>query len=138
MEDFKNLNYDNEFGSFSSDGSEYWIRQSKKKRIPVEWSNILTNEKFGSVITDTMGGYTWYINSQTNRMFHQCAVCHIHLSSKVSTILCNPLLFATDNPIVHQSLSNMEDRQLSNPFRELRLTSTHSDSPRCRLCGCRV
>ena len=68
MQDFKNLNYDNEFGSFSSDGSEYWIRQSKKKRIPVAWSNILTNEKFGSVITDTMGGYTWYINSQTNRV----------------------------------------------------------------------
>ena len=68
MEDFRNLNYDNEFGSFSSDGSEYWIRQSKKKRIPVAWSNILTNEKFGSVITDTMGGYTWYINSQTNRI----------------------------------------------------------------------
>ena len=68
MEDFRNLNYDNEFGSFSTDGSEYWIRQSKKKRIPVEWSNILTNEKFGSVITDTMGGYTWYINSQTNRI----------------------------------------------------------------------
>ena len=68
MQDFRNLNYDNEFGGFSSDGSEYWIRQSKKKRIPVEWSNILTNEKFGSVITDTMGGYTWYINSQTNRI----------------------------------------------------------------------
>ena len=68
MEDFRNLNYDNEFGSFSTDGSEYWIRQSKKKRIPVAWSNILTNEKFGSVITDTMGGYTWYINSQTNRI----------------------------------------------------------------------
>lgn len=68
MEDFRNLNYDNEFGSFSTDGSEYWIRQSKKKRIPVAWSNILTNDKFGSVITDTMGGYTWYINSQTNRI----------------------------------------------------------------------
>ena len=68
MEDFRNLNYNNEFGSFSSDGSEYWIRQSKKKRLPVAWSNILTNEKFGSVITDTMGGYTWYINSQTNRI----------------------------------------------------------------------
>ena len=68
MEDFRNLNYDNEFGSFSTDGSEYWIRQSKKKRIPVAWSSILTNDKFGSVITDTMGGYTWYINSQTNRI----------------------------------------------------------------------
>ena len=62
------MNYDNEFGSFSTDGSEYWIRQSKKKRIPVAWSNILTNDKFGSVITDKMGGYTWYINSQTNRV----------------------------------------------------------------------
>ena len=68
MQDFRNLNYDNEFGGFSSDGSEYWIRQSKKKRIPVAWSNILTNDKFGSVITDKMGGYTWYINSQTNRV----------------------------------------------------------------------
>ncbi len=68
MEDFKKLNFENGFGCFNEDLSEYWIKQSKDKRLPTAWSNILTNEKFGSVVTDSFGGYTWYINSQTNRI----------------------------------------------------------------------
>src|SRR5574344_886059 len=58
----------NGFGGFTSDYSEYWICESKENRLPVAWSNIMSNEKFGTVVTDGLGGYTWYNNSRTNRI----------------------------------------------------------------------
>lgn len=57
-----------ELGKFNEDGTEYWIYENRRNRTPVAWSNIMANEKFGTVITEGMGGYTWYINSKTNRM----------------------------------------------------------------------
>ena len=41
---------------------------NKNNRLPSVWCNILANEKFGTVITDSQGGYTWYKNSRLNRM----------------------------------------------------------------------
>lgn len=63
-----NLKYYNEYGAFSEDGKEYWIAFNKNNRIPTVWSNILANEKFGTVVTESMGGYTWYKNSRLNRI----------------------------------------------------------------------
>ena len=39
-----------------------------KKRTPTVWSNILANEKFGSLVTEGLGGYTWYKNCRLNRI----------------------------------------------------------------------
>lgn len=64
----QSLNFFNGYGGFSKDGLEYWTIQNKENRLPLAWSNILTNKEFGSVVTDSMGGYTWYINSKTNRI----------------------------------------------------------------------
>ncbi len=64
----KNLELYNGYGGFNNDGSEYWIIQNKDNRLPVAWSNILANKKFGSVVTDSMGGFMWYKNSRTNRI----------------------------------------------------------------------
>ena len=64
----ENLKYYNEYGAFSADGKEYLIRGSKQNRIPTVWSNILANEKFGTVVTENMGGYTWYRNCRLNRV----------------------------------------------------------------------
>lgn len=36
--------------------------------MPVAWSNILANKKFGTVVTESMGGYVWYQNSRLNRI----------------------------------------------------------------------
>lgn len=58
----------NGYGGFSEDGKEYWIIQDKNNRLPLAWSNIMANEHFGTVTTDSGGGYTWYINSKTNRI----------------------------------------------------------------------
>ena len=62
------LKYYNEYGAFSEDGKEYLIRVNKENRLPTVWSNILANEKFGTVVTENMGGYTWYKNSRLNRV----------------------------------------------------------------------
>ena len=64
----ENLLFFNEYGGFSTDGKEYIININKNKKTPLAWSHILANEKFGTVVTDCMGGYTWYKNSRLNRI----------------------------------------------------------------------
>ncbi len=68
LRDKEDLKYYNEYGAFSPDGKEYLISLNKNKRLPTVWSNILANEKFGTVVTENMGGYTWYKNSRLNRI----------------------------------------------------------------------
>ena len=64
----QNLKYYNEYGAFSEDGKEYYIRTSKENRTPTTWSHIMANKKFGTVVTECNGGYTWYKNSRLNRI----------------------------------------------------------------------
>ena len=61
-----NLKYFNEYGGFSNDGREYVI--SVDNSVPSVWSQILTNGKLGSIITQNLGGYTWNLNSRLNRI----------------------------------------------------------------------
>ena len=68
LENKENLKYYNEYGGFSEDGKEYLIKTNKENRLPTVWSHILANEKFGTVVTENMGGYTWYKNSRLNRV----------------------------------------------------------------------
>lgn len=44
------------------------IVENKANVSQLAWSNILANKKFGTVMTDALGGFTWYINSKTNRI----------------------------------------------------------------------
>ncbi len=60
--------YYNGYGAFSPDGKEYLIKVNKDNKLPIVWSHILANENFGTVITENMGGYTWYKNSRLNRI----------------------------------------------------------------------
>lgn len=68
LEDKEKLKYYNEYGGFSEDGKEYLIRVNKNEHLPTVWSHILANKKFGTVVTENMGGYTWYKNSRLNRI----------------------------------------------------------------------
>ena len=36
--------------------------------MPIVWSQILANEKFGTLVTESLGGYTWYKNCRLNRI----------------------------------------------------------------------
>ena len=67
-EKLEDLKYLNEYGGFSQDGKEYCIRVNKTEVLPTVWSHILANEKFGTLVTEGMGGYTWYKNSRLNRL----------------------------------------------------------------------
>jgi len=73
------LKYYNEYGGFSEDGKEYILKIDKNNKLPTVWSHILSNKKFGTVITENMGGYTWYKNSRLNRVtsWHNSAVMDI-------------------------------------------------------------
>lgn len=64
----ESLKYYNEYGGFSPDGKEYRIRVNKQNRLPAVWSMILANPHFGTVVTETMGGYTFSENSRLNRI----------------------------------------------------------------------
>ncbi len=66
--DADKLKYYNEYGGFSADGTEYLIRVNKDEKLPTVWSNIMANENFGTVVTEGLGGYTWYKNSRLNRI----------------------------------------------------------------------
>ncbi len=50
-----------EYGEFINNGLEYKINTIN---TPTPWSNILTNGEFGSVITNNLGGFTYYGNSR--------------------------------------------------------------------------
>ena len=62
------LKYNNEYGGFSEDGKEYHIRVNKDQKLPTVWSHLLVNKNFGTLVTESMGGYTWYKNSRLNRL----------------------------------------------------------------------
>ena len=68
LENPEKLKYFNEYGAFSEDGKEYLIRLAKNKKLPTVWSHIMANQNFGTVVTENMGGYTWYKNCRLNRI----------------------------------------------------------------------
>lgn len=57
-----------DLADFQTIGKEYVIKTNKNERLPVPWSNVLANEKFGTVITNNMGGFTYSKNSRLNRL----------------------------------------------------------------------
>ena len=68
----ENLLFENGFGGFSEDGKEYVIRiQAGPRHVelpPLPWINVLANENFGSIISETGAGSTWCRNSSQHRL----------------------------------------------------------------------
>ena len=62
------LKYYNDYGGFSEDGKEYRIRINKNENSPMPWSHIMANKNFGTMVTESLGGYTWCKNSRLNRI----------------------------------------------------------------------
>lgn len=65
---FMELLYFNGVGGFTQDGHEYAIYLGPDTQTPAPWINILSNDQFGSLITESGIGCTWNGNSQTNRL----------------------------------------------------------------------
>ena len=57
----KDLVYYNGYGGFLNDGKEYYIDQID---TPTPWTNVIANQKFGFITTNSMSGFTYAVNSQ--------------------------------------------------------------------------
>ena len=65
----QDLDFFNGFGGFSGNGNEYAIVLSAGQWTPAPWINVVSNGYgFGFQISEVGSGYTWWINSQTNRL----------------------------------------------------------------------
>ncbi|MGD0843169.1 MAG: glucoamylase family protein, partial [Geobacteraceae bacterium] len=65
---FMELNYFNSLGGFTPDGSEYAIYLGPDTNTPAPWVNVVANLTFGTLVSETGSGFTWYGNSQRNRL----------------------------------------------------------------------
>ncbi len=63
------LDYFNGIGGFSKNGREYVIVLGSGQWTPAPWINVIGNHRgFGFQVSETGAGFTWFINSQTNRL----------------------------------------------------------------------
>lgn len=63
----------NGYGGFAPDGREYVVRMSysagRGHRLPPQpWVNVIANETFGTIVSETGAGYTWARNSREYRL----------------------------------------------------------------------
>ena len=62
------LPYFNSLGGFTPDGREYVIYLGPGTHTPAPWVNVIANPTFGTLVSETGSGFTWYGNSQRNRL----------------------------------------------------------------------
>jgi len=63
-----NLVFDNDTGGFTPDGREYVIHLGPGATTPVPWCNVMANDDFGCLVTESGGGYSWAGNSGEFRL----------------------------------------------------------------------
>jgi len=64
----KNLLFTNSFGGFDEINSEYAMHISSNNMPPAPWTNIISNENFGTIITEAGSANTWAVDSYDNRI----------------------------------------------------------------------
>jgi cyclic beta-1,2-glucan synthetase len=63
------LSFFNGLGGFHQGGREYVTLLGAEQWTPAPWSNVIGNAvDFGFQVTETGGGYTWFVNSRENRL----------------------------------------------------------------------
>jgi cyclic beta-1,2-glucan synthetase len=65
---FMELAYFNSLGGFTAEGREYAIYLGPGTHTPAPWVNVIANPSFGTLVSETGAGFTWYGNSQRNRL----------------------------------------------------------------------
>ena len=66
--EIKDCEFYNGVGGFVSNGDSYRIFIENNNFPPMPWSNVIANPDFGTLVTESGGGYTWSENSRENRM----------------------------------------------------------------------
>jgi cyclic beta-1,2-glucan synthetase len=65
---FLELPYFNGIGGFTQDGREYAIYLKPADRTPAPWVNVMATPSFGTIVSESGLGTTWFGNSQANRL----------------------------------------------------------------------
>jgi cyclic beta-1,2-glucan synthetase len=65
---FLELPYFNGMGGFTQDGREYAIYLKPGATTPTPWVNVIANANFGTMVSESGLGFTWFGNSQSNRL----------------------------------------------------------------------
>ncbi|HVF11281.1 MAG TPA: glucoamylase family protein, partial [Abditibacteriaceae bacterium] len=65
---FMELPYFNGLGGFTGDGREYAIYMGPGARPPAPWINVMANPDFGTLVSESGQGFSWFGNSQSNRI----------------------------------------------------------------------
>jgi cyclic beta-1,2-glucan synthetase len=69
----EDLQFFNGHGGFSADGREYVIRLApdaagRLRLPPLPWTNVIANDRFGCIVSETAFGSAWCDNSRENRL----------------------------------------------------------------------
>ena len=68
LEQRGDLAFDNGLGGFAPGSGDYVIQIDPGGHTPQPWSNVIANDRFGCVVTEAGGGFTWAFNSGENRL----------------------------------------------------------------------
>ncbi len=66
--DRKDLQFYNGIGGLTPDSREYVMTISCDQPTPAPWCNVIANENFGTVVTESGGMYTWAANAHEFRL----------------------------------------------------------------------
>lgn len=64
----KNLVFQNGTGGFTEDGKEYVINSKREYTTPLPWINVIANQHFGTIISESGSSYTWSENAHGFRL----------------------------------------------------------------------
>lgn len=64
----RKLIFENGLGGFTPDGHEYVITLQSGQTTPAPWCNVLANEQFGTIVSESGGAYTWAENAHEFRL----------------------------------------------------------------------
>jgi cyclic beta-1,2-glucan synthetase len=62
------LDFDNGTGGFTPDGEAYVVHLEPGQASPAPWSNVIAHERFGTLVSESGGGFTWLENSGEKRL----------------------------------------------------------------------
>ncbi len=65
---YRELTHFNGLGGFTPDGREYVIALKPGQETPAPWVNVLANEQFGCIVSESGAGYTWFENAHEYRL----------------------------------------------------------------------
>jgi len=64
----RRLLFANGIGGFSPDGREYVVTLAEGQYTPCPWINVVANDRFGFLVSESGSSCTWAENSQENRL----------------------------------------------------------------------